>query len=179
MRAHRLVLQPCAATFVSHNGLPKTAMARIGVQVAQSSPETIYLVTEFEGGGTLYRSDDKERTYREGQLHPGFLGFRERPTRQCSRHCWYELGSRQPHSLDARPRWRTCLLNPMMGHWSSADEALLVENLELGHDLELICEVLERAPSDIVLRMVHLYQNGSIVVMAGATFDVLVKRIGE
>ena len=67
----------------------------------------------------------------------------------------------------------------MMGHWSSADEALLVENLELGHDLELISEVLERAPSDVVLRMVHLYQNGSIVVMAGATFDVLVKRIGE
>ena len=67
----------------------------------------------------------------------------------------------------------------MMGHWSSADEVLLVENLELGHDLELISEVLERAPSDIVLRMVQLYQNGSIVVMAGATFDVLVKRIGE
>ena len=67
----------------------------------------------------------------------------------------------------------------MMGHWSSADETLLVENLELGHDLELISEVLERAPSDIVLRMVQLYQNGSIVVMAGATFDVLVKRIGE
>jgi len=66
-----------------------------------------------------------------------------------------------------------------MGHWSSADEALLVENLELGHDLELISEVLGRAPSDVVLRMVHLYQNGSIVVMAGATFDVLVKRIGE
>ena len=67
----------------------------------------------------------------------------------------------------------------MMGHWSSADEALLVENLELGHDLELISEVLGRAPSDVVLRMVHLYQNGSIGVMAGATFDVLVKRIGE
>ena len=67
----------------------------------------------------------------------------------------------------------------MMGHWSSADEALLVENLELGHDLELISEVLGKAPSDIVLRMVQLYQNGSIVVMAGATFDVLVKRIGE
>ena len=67
----------------------------------------------------------------------------------------------------------------MMGHWSSADEALLVENLELGHDLELISEVLGRAPSDVVLRMVHLYQNGSIVVMAGPTFDVLVKRIGE
>ena len=67
----------------------------------------------------------------------------------------------------------------MMGHWSSADEALLVENLELGHDLELISEVLGRAPSDVVLRMVHLYQNGSIVVMAGPTFDVLVKRIVE
>ncbi len=67
----------------------------------------------------------------------------------------------------------------MLGHWSSADEALLVENLELGHDIELISEVLGRAPSDIVLRMVHLYQNGSLVVMAETTFDVLVRRIGE
>ncbi len=47
-----------------HNGLPKTAMARIGVQVAQSSPETVYLVTEFEGGGTLYRSDDRGDNWR-------------------------------------------------------------------------------------------------------------------
>ena len=67
----------------------------------------------------------------------------------------------------------------MLGHWSSADEALLVENLELGHDIELISEVLGRAPSDIVLRMAHLYQNGSLVVMAETTFDVLVRRIGE
>ena len=67
----------------------------------------------------------------------------------------------------------------MLGHWSSADEALLVENLELGHDIELISEVLGRAPSDIVMRMVHLYQNGSLVVMAETTFDVLVRRIGE
>ncbi len=47
-----------------HNGLPKTAMARIGVQVAQSDPETVYLVTEFEGGGTLYRSDDRGDNWR-------------------------------------------------------------------------------------------------------------------
>ena len=67
----------------------------------------------------------------------------------------------------------------MIGTWSSAEENLLVENLELGHDIELISEVLGRAPSDVALRMVHLYQEGTIVVMAGATFDAFVKRIDE
>ena len=67
----------------------------------------------------------------------------------------------------------------MIGTWSSAEEILLVENLELGHDIELISEVLGRAPSDVALRMVYLYQEGAIVVMAGATFDAFVKRIDE
>ncbi|MBF12281.1 MAG: hypothetical protein CMC63_08910 [Flavobacteriaceae bacterium] len=41
------------------NGLPKTDMARPGIHIAQSNPNIIYLMTEFEGGGTAFRSEDK------------------------------------------------------------------------------------------------------------------------
>ena len=67
----------------------------------------------------------------------------------------------------------------MSGFWSPAEESLLVENLELGHDLELIAGVLEKPPFDVVVKLIHLYQNGTLVVMAGPTFDVLVKRMHE
>ncbi|MEL7065102.1 MAG: hypothetical protein AAFP00_15285, partial [Bacteroidota bacterium] len=41
------------------NGLPKTPMARPGIHIAQSQPNTIYLMTEFKGGGTAFRSNDR------------------------------------------------------------------------------------------------------------------------
>ncbi len=41
------------------NGLPKTDMARPGIHIAQSDPNIVYLMTEFEGGGTAFRSEDK------------------------------------------------------------------------------------------------------------------------
>ena len=31
------------------NGLPKTDMARPGIHIAQSNPDIVYLMTEFEG----------------------------------------------------------------------------------------------------------------------------------
>ena len=40
-------------------GLPKTDMARPGIYIAQSDPNIIYLMTEFKGGGTVFRSNDK------------------------------------------------------------------------------------------------------------------------
>ena len=40
-------------------GLPETDMARPGVHIAQSEPNIIYLMTEFEGGGTAFRSEDR------------------------------------------------------------------------------------------------------------------------
>lgn len=40
-------------------GLPKTDMARPGIHIAQSDPNIVYLMTEFEGGGTAFRSSDK------------------------------------------------------------------------------------------------------------------------
>jgi photosystem II stability/assembly factor-like uncharacterized protein len=48
------------------NGLPKGDMDRIGVAVAPSRPETVYMVTEAKGenGGELFRSDDRGDTWR-------------------------------------------------------------------------------------------------------------------
>jgi hypothetical protein len=40
-------------------GLPKTDMARPGIHIAQSDPNIVYLMTEFEGGGTAFKSEDK------------------------------------------------------------------------------------------------------------------------
>ena len=41
------------------NGLPNKPMARPGIHIAQSSPNIIYLMTEFQGGGTAFRSEDR------------------------------------------------------------------------------------------------------------------------
>ncbi|NJN28928.1 MAG: hypothetical protein HC819_24670 [Cyclobacteriaceae bacterium] len=50
---------------ISHkNGLPDKPMARIGVSIAQSQPSTVYLITEFKEGGTLFRSDDRGDSWR-------------------------------------------------------------------------------------------------------------------
>ena len=40
-------------------GLPNKDMARPGVHIAQSEPNIIYLMTEFEGGGTAFKSEDR------------------------------------------------------------------------------------------------------------------------
>ncbi|MEM9649189.1 MAG: hypothetical protein AAF969_11970 [Bacteroidota bacterium] len=40
-------------------GLPKTPMARPGIHIAKSKPNIIYLMTEFQGGGTAFRSEDR------------------------------------------------------------------------------------------------------------------------
>jgi len=41
------------------NGLPDKPMARPGIHVAASEPNIIYLMTEFQGGGTVFRSEDR------------------------------------------------------------------------------------------------------------------------
>ncbi len=42
---------------------PDEPMARIGVSVAQSSPNVVYLITEYPTAGTLFRSDDYGETW--------------------------------------------------------------------------------------------------------------------
>ncbi len=41
------------------NGLPDKPMARPGIHVAASEPNIIYLMTEFQDGGTAFRSEDR------------------------------------------------------------------------------------------------------------------------
>ena len=45
------------------NGLPETDMARTGIHIAQSDPNIVYLMTEFEGGGTAFRSENKGESW--------------------------------------------------------------------------------------------------------------------
>ncbi len=48
---------------LSGDGMPSGPMARIGVSVAQSQPETVYLITETQEEGSLFRSDDRGETW--------------------------------------------------------------------------------------------------------------------
>jgi len=45
------------------NGLPKGPIDRVGVAVAPSHPETVYMVTEAKEGGVLFRSDDRGNSW--------------------------------------------------------------------------------------------------------------------
>ena len=60
------------AVYVSRDGgdtwskvesLPDEPMARIGLSVAQSSPNVVYLITEYPTAGTLFRSEDYGATW--------------------------------------------------------------------------------------------------------------------
>lgn len=57
-------------------GLPNKPMARIGLSVAQSQPNTVYMITEFKDlSGTLFRSDDRGSNWRMVNDDPN-LNFR-------------------------------------------------------------------------------------------------------
>lgn len=57
-------------------GLPDGPMARIGVSVAQSQPNTVYMITEFPNtSGTLFRSDDYGDNWRLVNKDPN-INFR-------------------------------------------------------------------------------------------------------
>ncbi|MFQ5568164.1 MAG: hypothetical protein ACE5G0_00730 [Rhodothermales bacterium] len=45
-------------------GLPKGPMARIGISIAQSQPNIVYMITEARGEGTLFRSDNRGASWR-------------------------------------------------------------------------------------------------------------------
>jgi len=57
-------------------GLPNKPMARIGLSVAQSQPNTVYMITEFKDlSGTLFRSDDRGSNWKMINDDPN-LNFR-------------------------------------------------------------------------------------------------------
>ena len=45
------------------NGFPKSDMARIGIQVAQSNPAVVYVITEFKDKGSLFKSTDRGKSW--------------------------------------------------------------------------------------------------------------------
>ncbi|MFN7117247.1 MAG: VPS10 domain-containing protein [Saprospiraceae bacterium] len=57
-------------------GLPEAPMARMGLAVAQSQPNTVYLITEFPNtSGTLFRSDDRGESWKLVNKDPN-INFR-------------------------------------------------------------------------------------------------------
>jgi photosystem II stability/assembly factor-like uncharacterized protein len=57
------------------NGLPRKAMDRIGVAVAPSDPNIVYVISETKDEGELWRSDDAGRTWRTVNRDPN-INFR-------------------------------------------------------------------------------------------------------
>ena len=64
----------------------------------------------------------------------------------------------------------------MSSPWTTSDEAFLIEQLELGHDL---VTMLNRTLIESAVKLVQLYQEGSIMVMAVQTYDAQLRRCGE
>jgi len=56
-------------------GLPKTEMDRIGIAVAASDPNTVYVISETKNEGELWRSDDAGSTWRVVNRDPN-INFR-------------------------------------------------------------------------------------------------------
>jgi photosystem II stability/assembly factor-like uncharacterized protein len=57
------------------NGAPKGEMDRIGVAVARSNPNIVYMVTETKSEGVLFRSDDRGESWRAVYFDPN-INFR-------------------------------------------------------------------------------------------------------
>lgn len=57
------------------NGLPRSPMDRIGVAVARSNPNIVYIVTETKTDGVLFRSDDRGENWRAVHFDPN-INFR-------------------------------------------------------------------------------------------------------
>jgi len=57
------------------NGLPKTAMDRIGIAISRSNPMTVYMITETKTEGNLFRSDDRGESWRMVHNDPN-INFR-------------------------------------------------------------------------------------------------------
>ena len=57
------------------SGLPRTPMDRIGVAIARSNPNVVYMITETKTEGNLFRSDDRGETWRMVHNDPN-INFR-------------------------------------------------------------------------------------------------------
>jgi hypothetical protein len=63
--------------------------------------------------------------------------------------------------------------------WTSHEEMFLIEHLELGYDLDWITAVLDRTILEAAMKVVELYHEGTVMIMAGRTYDAQIRRNGE
>ena len=55
--------------------------------------------------------------------------------------------------------------------WTVKEEEHLIESLELNCDIASIADTLQRTPSAVGLKIIHLYQKGCLVVMSELTYE--------
>ncbi|MGA0353342.1 MAG: hypothetical protein ACO3NY_06810 [Poseidonia sp.] len=67
----------------------------------------------------------------------------------------------------------------MFGAWTTEEEDLLVEHLELDCDLAFIADALQRSVQAVGMKMLQLYQRGALVVMSVSTYEAGQKRVGQ
>ena len=59
----------------------------------------------------------------------------------------------------------------MFGPWTADEEEHLIESLELNCGIVSIAGTLNRSPSSVGLKIIHLYQKGRLVVMSEPTYE--------
>ena len=67
----------------------------------------------------------------------------------------------------------------MIGPWTSEEEDLFVEHLELDCDLVFIADALQRSVEAVGMKMLQLYQRGALVVMSASTYEAGQERVGQ
>lgn len=67
----------------------------------------------------------------------------------------------------------------MFGPWTSEEEDLLVEHIELGCSLAFIADALHRSVQAVGMKMLQLYQRGELMVMSVSTYEAGQERIGQ
>ena len=67
----------------------------------------------------------------------------------------------------------------MFGAWTTEEEDLLVEHLELDCDLAFIADALQRSVQAVGMKMLQLYQRGALVIQSVSTYEAGQKRIGQ
>ncbi len=67
----------------------------------------------------------------------------------------------------------------MFGPWTSEEEDLLVEHLELCCSLAFIADALHRSVQAVGMKMLQLYHRGELVVMPASAYEAGQERIGQ
>lgn len=120
-------------------GLPEGPMARIGIAVAQSQPNTVYMITEFpDMKGSLFRSDDRGENWKVVNKDPNinfrpfyYSDIRVDPTNP---EILYSLSGRLMKSMDGGKSFETIARDVHGDHQSFWIDPLNPKRLLSGSD---------------------------------------------